>query len=74
MPQQLEADLASSTAAIREYNEASAICREAGDAGSKDLFEQMLHAEENHADFLEAHQHSIKKMGIGPYLAQQMGK
>ncbi|MGA2903791.1 MAG: bacterioferritin [Candidatus Korobacteraceae bacterium] len=72
--QQLEADLASETAAIREYNEASAICREAGDAGSKDLFENMLQAEERHADFLEAQLHSIKEMGIGPYLAQQMSK
>jgi bacterioferritin len=74
VPQQLQADLDSEAGAIREYNEASAICREAGDAGSKDLFERMLHAEEKHADFLEAQLHSIKTMGIGPYLAQQMGK
>ncbi len=72
--QQLEAGLADETNAIREYNEASAICREAGDAGTKDLFERLLHDEERHADFLEAQLHSIKEMGIGPYLAQQMGK
>jgi bacterioferritin len=72
--QQLEAGLADETNAIREYNEASAICREAGDAGTKDLFERLLHDEERHADFLEAQLHSIKEMGIAPYLAQQMGK
>lgn len=71
---QLEAGLTDETNAIREYNEASAICREAGDAGSKDLFDRLLHDEEGHADFLEAQLHSIKDMGIGPYLAQQMGK
>jgi bacterioferritin len=72
--QQLEADLTSETGAIKEYNEASAICREAGDAGSKDLFDRLLQAEEKHADFLEAQLHSVKEMGIGPYLAQQMNK
>ena len=30
--------------------------------------------EENHADFLEAQLHSIKEMGIGPYLSQQLEK
>ena len=72
--QQLEADLASEAGAIKEYNDASAICREAGDNGSKELFERLLHDEERHADFLEAQLHSIKEMGIGPYLSQQMGK
>ncbi len=71
---QLEAGLTDETNAIREYNEASAICREAGDAGTKDLFDRLLHDEERHADFLEAQLHSIKEMGIGPYLAQQMSK
>ena len=47
---------------------------EAGDAGSKELFETLLGDEEKHADFLEAQLHSIKEMGIGVYLSQQMGK
>jgi bacterioferritin len=71
--QQLEADLASEAGAIREYNDASAICREAGDAGTKDLFDRLIHDEEGHADFLEAQLHAIQEMGIGPYLAQQLG-
>ena len=74
MQQQLEADLASESEAIKDYNEAAAICRDAGDAGSKDLFETLLGDEEKHADFLEAQLHSIKEMGIGVYLGQQMGK
>jgi bacterioferritin len=72
--QQLEADLAAESGAIREYNEGAALCAEAGDAGSKDLFEALLHDEEEHADFLEAQLHSINEMGIGVYLGQQMGK
>ena len=72
VPQQLEFDLADEAGAIKEYNDAAAICREAGDAGTKDLFESLLQDEERHADFLEAQIHSIKELGIGPYLSQQM--
>lgn len=71
---QLEAGLADETNAIREYNDASAICREAGDNGSRELFERLLHDEERHVDFLEAQLTAIKQMGIGPYLAEQMKK
>ncbi|HUI85313.1 MAG TPA: bacterioferritin [Candidatus Binatia bacterium] len=74
VPQQLQAGLADETDAIREYNGAAEVCREAGDAGSKDLFERLLHDEERHADFLEAQLHSIEQMGIAAYLAQQMSK
>lgn len=71
---QLEAGLLDETHAIREYNQASTICREAGDNGSKELFDRLLRDEEKHADFLDAQLTAIKQMGIGPYLAQQMNK
>jgi len=70
--QQLETDYADEEGAVREYNDAVKICSEAGDNGSKDLFEKMIHDEERHADFLEQQLHSIKEMGIGAYLAQQL--
>lgn len=72
--QQLEADLASEAQAIKDYNSDVALCAELGDNGSKTLFEALLKDEENHADFLEAQLHSIKEMGIGPYLSQQLDK
>jgi len=72
--EQLEAGLLDETHAIGEYNQASAICREAGDNGSKELFDRLLADEEKHADFLDAQLNAIKQMGIGPYLAQQMEK
>ena len=74
VPQQFEAGLKDETTAIGFYNEAAAVCREAGDAGSKDLFERLLRDEERHADYLDAQLHSIKTMGLGPYLAQQLSK
>ena len=74
VPQQFEAGLADETAAVREYNDSAEVCRKAGDSGTKELFERLLHDEERHADFLESQLHSIKQVGIGAYLAQQMSK
>ena len=72
VPQQLEIDLGDETGAIKMYNDAARICREAGDSGSKDLLESLLRDEERHADFLEAQLHAIKELGLGPYLSQQL--
>src|SRR5271165_6103216 len=72
VPKQLEIDLEDETNAIKMYNDSAKACREAGDAGSKDLFEGLLHDEERHADFLEAQLNSIKVLGLGPYLSQQL--
>ena len=70
--QQLEGDLKDEEDAVHQYNSAMNICAEAGDNGSGDLFQRMLKDEEGHADFLDAQLHSIKEMGIGTYLAQQL--
>jgi bacterioferritin len=69
---QLEINLKDELEAVRDYNDAVRICSNAGDDGSKALFERLLKDEERHADFLESQLHAIKEMGIGPYLAQQM--
>ena len=60
--------------AVRDYNKAAQICVQAGDDGSRALFERTLKDEERHADFIESQLHAIKEMGIGSYLAQQLGK
>jgi len=70
--EQLTTDYADEEDAVRQYNDAAKLCREVGDAGSKDLFERMIQDEERHADFLEQQLHSIQEMGIGAYLAQQL--
>ena len=69
---QLAIDLEDETNAIKMYNDAAEVCREVGDAGTKDLFESFLQDEERHADFLEVQLHSIKEIGLGPYLSQQL--
>jgi bacterioferritin len=72
VPEQLEIALEDETNSIKMYNHSAKTCREAADAGSKDLFESLLHDEERHADFLEAQLNSIQVLGLGPYLSQQL--
>ncbi len=68
---QLEIDLADELEAIKEYNAAVKVCREANDDGTRSLFESMIQDEERHADFLQGQLHSIKEMGIELYLSQR---
>jgi bacterioferritin len=67
---QFESDLALELDAVPTYNAAIKSCMEAGDAGSKDLFEKLLADEEDHVDWLEAQLHMIHEVGIERYLAQ----
>lgn len=69
---QLENDLRGEIDAIRQYNAAIGVCVAAGDNGSRDLFESLVHDEEKHTDFLEAELHKISEIGLENYLAQQM--
>ena len=70
--QQMEINLKDEQDAVRQYNAAVKVCVEAKDDGSKALFERMIQDEERHVDYLEAQLHSIKEMGIGNYLSQQL--
>lgn len=69
---QLEIDLADELDAVKEYNAAVKVCREASDEGSRSLFESMIEDEERHVDFLERELHSVKEIGIELYLSQQL--
>lgn len=70
--QQMEVNLKDEHDAVRQYNQAVKVCVEAGDEGSRFLFEQMIKDEERHVDYLEAQLHSIEEIGIANYLAEQL--
>ncbi|MGE5647762.1 MAG: bacterioferritin [Acidobacteriota bacterium] len=70
--QQLENDLALEVGAVAMYNKAIQTSVDAGDNGSRDLFEALLKDEEEHADWLEAQLHQIGEMGMERYLSQQV--
>ena len=70
--EQHKLDLAVETEAIARLNEAIAQCREKGDNGSRELFEEILKGEEESADWLEAQLHIVDEIGKERYLAEQI--
>jgi len=70
--EQLENDLALELEAVPRLNRAIAASVEAGDNGSRELFEKILTDEEHHVDWLEAQLGIIKEIGLDNYLAQQI--
>ena len=52
--QQLDADLKLETNAVKMYNKAIQVSRDAGDDHSRELFSKLLADEEAHVDWLEA--------------------
>ncbi len=70
--EQHKLDLAVETEAIERLNEAIAQCREKGDNGTRELFEEILKGEEESADWLEAQLHIVDEIGKERYLAEQI--
>jgi bacterioferritin len=69
---QIEADLKLEVNAVKMYNDAIKVSREAGDDASADLFRRLLKDEEDHVDWLEAQLHQITEIGYERYLTMQM--
>jgi bacterioferritin len=69
---QLEFALKDEHEAVGNYNQSSKICREAGDNGTRELFDSMLQDEERHTDYLEAQLYSIGEIGIANYLTEHL--
>ena len=69
---QLEDNLKDETDAVAQYNAAIKVCREAGDNGTRELFQKMVKDEEGHTDTLESWLNAIREIGIENWLAQQM--
>lgn len=65
-------DLDLERAAVDRYNEGVALARDKGDNGTRELLEDLLTGEEEHADWLEAQLNLIEQVGVENYLAQQI--
>jgi bacterioferritin len=70
--EQLAADLQLEYTAIERLNNGIAEAVALGDNGTRELLAGILVAEEEHADWLETQQETIRQIGIEHYLAQQM--
>jgi bacterioferritin len=58
--------------AIARLNGGIALCAERGDNGTRDLLEEILEGEEDHADWLETQLSLVEQVGQDHYLAQQI--
>jgi bacterioferritin len=58
--------------AIGRLNRGIALCVEQGDNGTRELLEDVLEGEEDHADWLETQLALIDQIGEAHYLAQQV--
>jgi bacterioferritin len=74
VPEQLRLDLALERDAVRALNAGIEVARSLGDNGTRDLLEDILEAEEKHANWIEAQMTLIAQAGEGNYLAQQIKK
>ncbi|MCU0890384.1 MAG: bacterioferritin [Sandarakinorhabdus sp.] len=67
----LKADLELEFEAVALLKDAIQHCESVRDYGSRDLFEEILVAEEEHIDFIETQVTMIEQMGIGNYIQLQ---
>jgi bacterioferritin len=70
----MENDLGAEMSARKLYAEAATDCHGLRDYVSRDLFEQLMHDEEEHIDFLEAQLDLIGKIGAELYTQHHIGK
>jgi len=72
VPEQFALDADVERNAIRALNQGIEVCRSLGDNGSRELLEEILVAEEQHLNWIEAQQTLIRQAGEAAYLAQQI--
>jgi bacterioferritin len=70
--EQLRLDLDLERRAVPVLNDGIAACRAEGDNGTAELLEEILEAEEEHIDWLEAQLTLVEQVGIQNYLAEQI--
>jgi len=68
----LKSDYALELEALPRLNQGIELCRELGDNNTRHLFEEILHEEEEHVDWIEAQLSLIQQVGLQNYLAQQI--
>jgi len=70
----LDCDLALENEARNLYQEAATHCHSVKDYVSRDLFEELMRAEEEHIDFLETQLELVKRLGLELYAQHHIGK
>jgi bacterioferritin len=74
VPEQLRIDLETERTAVKMLNAGIELCRSLSDNGTREMLEDILVEEEEHADWLEAQLTLLAQVGEQNYLAQQIKK
>ena len=72
VPEQFELDLATEREAIERLRTGIVACWDKLDHVTRDLLEDILEDEEEHVDWLETQQETIRQVGLELYLSQQI--
>src|SRR5471030_1644288 len=70
----LDCDLAAEISARALYEEAATHCHGVRDYVTRDLFEGLMKAEEEHIDFLETQLHLVENIGVELYSQHHIGE
>jgi bacterioferritin len=70
----LDCDLAAEMSARALYQEAATHCHAVKDYVTRDLFEELMHDEEEHIDYLETQLDLVSKLGLELYAQHHIGK
>jgi bacterioferritin len=70
----LDRDLKAEMEARALYQEAATHCHDEKDYVTRDLFEQLIHDEEHHIDFLETHIDLVARLGLELYAQHHIGE
>src|SRR5476651_864170 len=70
----LDCDLAAEISARALYEEAATHCHGVRDYVTRDLFEKLMHDEEEHIDFLETQLDLVAKLGVQLYAQHHIGE
>ena len=70
----LDCDLAAEISARALYQEAATHCHSVKDYVTRDLFEKLMHDEEEHIDFLETQLDLVAKLGLELYAQHHIGE
>src|SRR5262249_54753019 len=70
----LDCDLAAEMSARALYQEAATHCHSVRDYVTRDLFEELMHDEEEHIDYLETQLDLVAKLGLELYAQHHIGE
>jgi len=70
----LDCDLTAEMSARALYEESASHCHSVRDYVSRDLFEKLMHDEEEHIDFLETQLDLVAKLGLELYAQHHIGE